>query len=264
MGFTRTGATYGTPNLTLTTANAAGSTASGIRTDASVLTYDTNLPAALTSGGSSATGSASVASRRDHVHGLPTLSDVTGPGSSVDDAIVRWNGTSGTSVQGYTSNSPTIGDTGIMSLPGQSAFSARVTSDILNVTGDGTLYTVIFGTEHYDQNGDFNTTTGTFTAPVAGRYLFTSCVSILGGSSSSGNEFLMQLYADSVGYTLYNYAACPVGASVPWQMIGLATVPMSASSTAIIRIRISGEGANNCDIEGGGASASLFTGTLVA
>mgnify|MGYP004451530449 FL=1 len=59
---------FATPNLTLTTANAAGtaSVKTTIRSDASVLTYDTSVPAAVSS--ASATGSASTAARRDHVH----------------------------------------------------------------------------------------------------------------------------------------------------------------------------------------------------
>jgi hypothetical protein len=45
---------------------------------------------------------------------LPTGSgDVTGPASSVDNAIARFHETSGKIIQGYTSDDPTIGDTGI-------------------------------------------------------------------------------------------------------------------------------------------------------
>lgn len=41
--------------------------------------------------------------------------DVTGPSSSVDNAIVRFDGTTGKIIQDYTSSAPTISDTGVAS-----------------------------------------------------------------------------------------------------------------------------------------------------
>lgn len=41
------------------------------------------------------------------------LGDVVGPSVSVDNGIVRYDGTTGKLVQSYTSNTPTCGDTGI-------------------------------------------------------------------------------------------------------------------------------------------------------
>lgn len=57
---------FAAPSLTLGTANAAGDAGSTIRSNATVLTYDTSVPAAVA--GTAATGSASTAARRDHVH----------------------------------------------------------------------------------------------------------------------------------------------------------------------------------------------------
>lgn len=61
---------------------------------------------------------------------------------------------------------------GERTLPLQPAFLAILATSDLNVTGAGTLYVLGSGnalTEIFDQGGDF-VTTGTFTAPVAGRY----------------------------------------------------------------------------------------------
>jgi len=44
--------------------------------------------------------------------------DVTGPGSSVDNAIVRFDGVTGKIIQDYTSNAPTISDTGDVNVDG--------------------------------------------------------------------------------------------------------------------------------------------------
>ena len=74
MGFTRTSVVYATPSLTLGTANAAGSVASAIRSDSTLLVYDATIPATVTSGAST-TGSASTSARRDHVHGIGSAVD---------------------------------------------------------------------------------------------------------------------------------------------------------------------------------------------
>ena len=51
------------------------------------------------------------------------------------------------------------------------AFYAENLSGASNVTGDGTVYTIVANNENFDQNNDFNGTT-TFTAPVTGKYWF--------------------------------------------------------------------------------------------
>ena len=50
---------------------------------------------------------------------LAGLGDVSGPGSSVDNAIARFHETTGKIIQGYTSGAPNISDVGIVALPGQ-------------------------------------------------------------------------------------------------------------------------------------------------
>ena len=51
----------------------------------------------------------------------------------------------------------------------QPAFLATPSSALTDVTGDDTNYTVVFATEIFDQNADFDATS-TFTASVTGRY----------------------------------------------------------------------------------------------
>jgi len=97
------------PAFTLGTANAAGAAATSIASDATLLVFDTTDPAAV--GTSAVVGSASTATRRDHVH-----AGIGGAGTVVNDAITRFDGTGGTAVQGYSSLSPTVSDAGIVSL----------------------------------------------------------------------------------------------------------------------------------------------------
>ena len=60
----------GTPALTLGTSSGAGSATTFVRTDATLLTFDSTNPAAL---GTAAPGSAAAAARRDHVHAAADL-----------------------------------------------------------------------------------------------------------------------------------------------------------------------------------------------
>lgn len=67
--------------------------------------------------------------------------DVTGPAASVDNAIVRFSGTTGKVIQDYTSNAPTISDTGDMNVDGDIDVDNVVVSgnvDGRDVSSDGT------------------------------------------------------------------------------------------------------------------------------
>jgi hypothetical protein len=66
---------FATPDLTLTTANAAGSAGvkTTIRSDASILTYDAVAPTTISSGASPAAGDTATAARRNHTHGAPAI-----------------------------------------------------------------------------------------------------------------------------------------------------------------------------------------------
>ena len=55
---------------------------------------------------------------------------------------------------------------GHITKPLQPAFLVRKGSDSNNIS-TGTGVSVVFDTETFDQNGDFNTSSGVFTAPVA-------------------------------------------------------------------------------------------------
>jgi len=70
-----------------------------------------------------------------------------------------------------------IDSAGHVTMPYQPAFSAYDSGNQLNIA-TGTFTTVQADTEIFDQNGDYNTSTHTFTAPVSGRYLFTMFVEI--------------------------------------------------------------------------------------
>lgn len=72
----------------------------------------------------------------------------------------------------------------------QSYFQAYVSSPPTNITGDGTVYTIIYNTENYDRNGDYNNTTGIYTAKVDGIHPLKGGARIDGMTSSHIRFFI--------------------------------------------------------------------------
>ena len=105
-----------------------------------------------------------------------------GSGTANNTVFLRGDGTwAAAGVDGITSSADataiSIDANEIVTMPKQPAFSAYhagTQSDIAT----GTFTTVQANTEIFDQNGDYNNSTHTFTAPVSGRYLFTMFVEI--------------------------------------------------------------------------------------
>lgn len=140
-------------------------------------------------------------------------------------------------------------------------FSAYDSASDLNVTGDGTIYTVIFDTEIVDRNANYNNATGIFTAPVSGYYLLLSQVQVqqAGAAHTQGymtvvtsNRSYFRAIANpyGAGYTGSNYYGFQ--ASV--------IADMDATDTAYIQVVVSG-GAKTVDVFGG--TQTMFQGYLL-
>lgn len=85
------------------------------------------------------------------------------------------------------------------------SFSARLSGNATNVTGDSTEYTIQFNTENYDYAGNFNTGTYTFTAPITGVYWFNCVVYVSGADGANHDTFMVKLYkngADEIARSL--------------------------------------------------------------
>ena len=254
--------TFSVPDLTLGLSNSSGS-AGALRADDTILVYDTTLPADVVLG-SANTGSASTAARRDHVHSsAASVGDVDGPGSAVDNALARFNGTTGKSIQAYTSLSPTASDDGLILTPGQPAFLAYNASTVTNITGNNTQYTGVFGTEVFDQASNYNGST-TFTAPVTGRYRLSSSVGMQ-GVTTSGTRGRIRLVTSNRTYEYYwNPGAQEATTDAISCCVIDALADMDASDTAHITVLINGEGSNICDWGGSSELFTYFQGELVA
>lgn len=86
----------------------------------------------------------------------------------------------------FNSNQFAVDANGFAALTGNNsslpAFLAELAASRTNATGDGTDYTIVWGTEIFDQNNNFDNTS-TFTAPRTGIYQFNLGVLISGLSA---------------------------------------------------------------------------------
>lgn len=132
---------------------------------------------------------------------------LTVAGSTANDARVQY-AVSGTTTwtQGIDNSdsdayvlaaSATLGTTNVIrastagevTMPLQPAFLAVLNTGTSDVTGDSTSYTIIYDTEVFDQNSDYNLGTGTFTAPVTGKYQIQNVVRLVNGTSINNTSY---------------------------------------------------------------------------
>lgn len=78
---------FATPAIVLGTAAAAGSAATPIRSDSTIIAFDATAPTTQAVGDSAATGSAAVAARRDHKHGIPAFGSPAAVSTANSDGV---------------------------------------------------------------------------------------------------------------------------------------------------------------------------------
>jgi hypothetical protein len=131
---------------------------------------------------------------------------------------------------------------GERTLPLQPAFGARLSADQSNVTGDGTTYTVPFGSiEYFDQGEDYSYATGTFTAPVDGIYSFDATVSVYGMASDSTTGYITLSTSNRdyvIGYVDPYQARSGSNNMYTFHVSKL--TDMDASDTAVVKVTING------------------------
>ena len=195
-------------------------------------------------------------------HGLTIYS------GSADSGYIGFNDTASASMQGFIqynhsgdymafapngSEKMRIDANGHVTMPSQSAFLAQ--GQAMTNIAHGT--TLVFGTEIFDQNADYNSSTYTFTAPVDGKYalnLFGYLLSL----DTSADYYQVTIRTSKRDY---NWLIDPNWASdvAYWAMNVNVLANMDASDTAYVLFTTNG-GTQQVDLDAG----SFFSGYLVA
>jgi len=133
-----------------------------------------------------------------------------------------------------------ITNAGEVTKPLLPAFSASISSFIANATGDGTAYTVVFATETFDINSDFDGTS-TFTAPVTGKYKLCSNI-LYKDIGASHNDAYIEIVTSNRTYRSLTCEPSVLDQSSTQLNPGQISVlcDMDASDTATIRVKVSG------------------------
>lgn len=169
---------------------------------------------------------------------------VTGAGT-INYSDVTFSGSS--SLMNTTTQTANYTNLGKWKGSGQPAFLAYVGTTITNVTGDNTVYTIIYDVEVYDQGADFNLGTSTFTAPVTGRYYLNHSVLVVGGTViQSGNA---RIVTSNRTYNLTLGAGVSL-ATTNGSINQSVTADMDAADTMTITITTSDTGGKVDDVSG--------------
>ena len=127
-----------------------------------------------------------------------------------------------------------IDTSGHVTMPLQPAFSAQVGTQTTNVPDDASRNTVGFTTQIFDNNGDYDATASTFTAPVAGRYQLNASLYV-NDSDASCTYIRVEIRTSNRDYTYIidpNYSADRVRD----QFTLSALADMDAGDTALVDI----------------------------
>jgi len=161
-------------------------------------------------------------------------------------------------VSGDATNMLKIDANGHVTMPNQTAFGAIGSS--APTMPINTTYVLPLDTERFDQNGDYNTSNYTFTAPVTGRYQLNGSIYLYNYLDTSAGYIIFTLRTSNDEYQ-YPVQASMFGSDIGSFGMNIShLVDMDASDTAVIDI-FQQAGAAQTSISGG---HSHFTGFLVA
>lgn len=148
---------------------------------------------------------------------------------------------------------------GERTMPLQPAFLGILSATDSNVTGNNTAFTVGSGnvfTEVYDQGGDF-VTTGTFTAPVTGRYFLEFANHL--NQTSGATDWIVTIVTSNRSYQQRDVP--PTTTSLVADISVIAD--MDAADTVTFTLQLNGVGGDTSDVIGGTTGQTRVSGALI-
>lgn len=152
-------------------------------------------------------------------------------------------------------------------LPLNSCFSADLFTGLTNSTGDGTDFFIIFDNESspfFDQNGNYDNTTGVFTVPVSGKYQINAKVTMNNLTALHTQAYLtVKVGGANYSSNRINPGACRDAGNMLTMQISF-VVALAATATVAVALLVSGS-TKTVGIEGANFSSySNFSACLVS
>ena len=163
-----------------------------------------------------------------------------------------------TKIQGSGISGITISANNEINMTSQPAFCATLSGHSTNAIPTSGVLTMPYDSERYDQNGDYNTSTYYFTAPVDGRYLLTYTIYLFNHLDKDSSYYYASIDTSNRDYDIA-VESSSFGSDISlYNFTGSVIADMDASDTARIYIQQSG-GTQQTDI----SSTSSFSGALI-
>lgn len=184
---------------------------------------------------------------------------VTGAGTLTYSNV---NFTNTSSVMNTTTQTPHYTNLGKYKASGQPAFSAYKSSTTTNATGNGVAYTVLFDTVVFDLNSNYTSGSGTFTAPVTGKYLLTFSVATSAYTAqNTGTMNIVTTARTYVANTFNWFVLAATTNQVDQTMTVLADMAAGDTATCTVTLFASTQ---TVSVVGGATWQTGFSGYLVA
>lgn len=245
--------TFNNASVSQTASNSGAAVAMVITNSSNTASSDARLTVAVggTSGGDAY-----------HLFSIPSGTSYTmGADNSDSDAFALSVGTAL-----GTSNALRCDSSGRFTYPTQPRFRASKSSTTTNATGDGTQVVIVFDTETFDVGGNYDNTTGTFTAPVTATYRFdvsTTFSSVGAGHNISAQDILIN--SSTVVATMSG--ANPGNGRDSSNLFMLAQASrmmnLTAGDTITVRVAVGGS-TKTVGILGNAFFSTIFNGIMVA